>query len=330
MSTHKTIPPFGCTVSAGEQKCSRTGRKPKLTGDLQLAIFGTQTQQPVETYLGPEHLEHLSKHRVVQNGDPRDNKNLPSGRGVGHFHRLQGHILLHTNSQSVQEVHAFLHPGSVLPVQSPTFWSVHSTNRVNSDGQRGQTDGLIEGYKNPPVPRRLVGESHIPPNLSPAYTDLGSSLWRTRLASKQGKVRTGSKTGFQLCRLPVRLERGQGQTHIRALAGLDRQNSDNFVRSGVSGQAVHVPHRASDSHRKASPPRLTSNVTHTVALEEQLEGTRITKKGNTSPQVTSPPLKVVAGGKQCAARSTISPTKTCSADIYRCIKRRVGPSVQTT
>ena len=138
---------------------------------LQLAILGTQTQQPVETYPGPEHLEHLPKHRVIQNGDPRDNKDLPTGRGVGQVHRLQGHILPSTNS--VQEVHAFSHPGSVLPVQS---WSVHSTHGVHSGGQRGQTDGLTEGYKNPPVPRRLVGESHIPPNLSPAYTDLGSSL----------------------------------------------------------------------------------------------------------------------------------------------------------
>ena len=31
----------------------------------------------------------------------------------------------------------------------------------------------IQGYKNPPVPRRLVGQSQIPQNLSPAYT--GSS-----------------------------------------------------------------------------------------------------------------------------------------------------------
>ena len=60
--------------------------------------------------------------RVGQNGDPRDNKNLPTGRGVGHIHRLQGRILPYTNSQSVQEVHAFSHPGSVLPVQSPTIW----------------------------------------------------------------------------------------------------------------------------------------------------------------------------------------------------------------
>ena len=98
----KTVPPFQGTVSADKQKCSGTGSKPKLTGVLQPAIFGTQTQQPVETYPGPEYFEHLPKHRVIQDGDPRDNKDLPTARGVGHLPRLQGHILLHTNSQSVQ------------------------------------------------------------------------------------------------------------------------------------------------------------------------------------------------------------------------------------
>ena len=135
----KTVLPSGGTVSADKQKCSGTGSKPKLTGFLQPAIFGTQTQQPVETYPGPEQLEHLPKHRVVQNGDPRDNKDLPTARGVGHLHRLQGRILPCTNSQSVQEVYAFSHPGSVLPVQSSTLWSVHSTHGVHSGGQRGQT-----------------------------------------------------------------------------------------------------------------------------------------------------------------------------------------------
>ena len=36
--------PFGGTVSAGEQKCSRTGSNSKITGVLQRAIFGTQTK----------------------------------------------------------------------------------------------------------------------------------------------------------------------------------------------------------------------------------------------------------------------------------------------
>ena len=147
---------------------------------------------------------------------------------MGYLHRLQGRIIPHTNSR----------PGSVLPVQSTTLWLVHSTNGVHRGGQRGQTDGLTEGYKDPTVPRRLVAESHIPPNLSPAYTDLGSSLSRTRLAGEQGEVRTGSKTGFQLCRLPVQPERGQDQTHTRLLAGLNRQDSVNIVRSSVSAPAV--------------------------------------------------------------------------------------------
>ena len=165
---------------------------------LQPAIFGTQTQQPVESGPGPEHLEHLFKHRVVQNGDPRDNKNLPTGRGMGHIHRLQRRILPYTNSQSVQEVHVFSPPGSVLPVQSPTLWPIYSSHGVHSGGQRGQTYGTSEGYKDPPVPRRLAGQSLYPRHLSPAYTNLSNPLSRTRVAGEQGKVRTGPQTSFQL------------------------------------------------------------------------------------------------------------------------------------
>ena len=176
---------------------------------------------------------------------------------------------------------------------------------------------------------RLDGESHVPPNLSPAYTDLGSSLSRTRVAGER-EVRTGCKTGFQLCRLPVRPPGGQGQTHTRTLAGLNRQDIVNPVQFGVSGLTVYVPYRTSDSHRKTSPPRSTSHETHAVALEKQLEGTRITGQGDTCSQVAPPSLKVLAGGKQCSSRSTITPTKTCSADIYRCIKRRVGRSLKWT
>ena len=220
----------------------------------------------METYLGPEHLEHLSKHRVVQNGDTTDNKNLPTGRGVDYLHRFQRRILPHTNSQSVQEVQAFSCPRSVISVQSTTFWPIDSTHGVHSGGQRGQTDGLTEEYKNPPVPRRMVGQSQDPLNLSSAYTDLGSSLSRTRLAGEQGEIRTGSKPGFQLCRLPVRPGRGQGQTHSRALAGINNQDSSNTLQSGVPRSAVHVPHRSTHSNRKASPPRSAPYEAHTMAL----------------------------------------------------------------
>ena len=62
------------------------------------------------------------------------------------------------------------------------------------------------------------------------------------------------------------------------------------IQTILSGLAVHVAHRASDSHRKTSSPRLTSYESHRVTLEEQLEGTRITRKGDTSTQVAPPPL----------------------------------------
>ena len=121
VNPHKNLRLLEALHQLVNKKCSRTSSNSKITGFLQQVIFGTQTQQPVETYLGPEHLEHLPKHKVVQNGDTRDKKNLPTGRGVGYRHKFQGHLLPHTNSQSVQEVHVFLRPGSVLPVQIPTF-----------------------------------------------------------------------------------------------------------------------------------------------------------------------------------------------------------------
>ena len=187
---------------------------------------------------------------TFQDGNPRDNKNLPPSRGVGHIHRFQRRILPHTNAQSVQEVHALSPPGSVLPVQSPSLWPVHSSHGVHSGGQRGQTRGFSEGYKDPPVPRRLAGESLYPPHLSPAYSNPSHTLSGIRVAGEQGKVRAGSQTGLQLRRLPVRPERGQGQTNSRMLAGLDTQDQINTVGSALPGPTIHIPHRSTHSNRK--------------------------------------------------------------------------------
>ena len=289
--SNQAVLPCGGTASADKQKCSRTGGKPKLTGVLQPAIFGTQTQQPVETDSGLKHLEHLFEHRVVQDGDPRDNKNLPTVRGVGHIHRFQGRILPHTNSQSVQEVHAFSPSGSVLPVQSPSLWPVHSPHGVHSGHQRGQTHGTSKGYKDPPVPRRLAGESLYPRHLSPAYSNPDHTVPGSRVAGEQGKIRTGPTTGLQLRRLPVRPESGQGQTNRGTLADLDRQDQINTVGSGMPGPEIYIPHRTTHSNRKTSPLRATSHETHTVALEKQLEGPRITGKVIPVPKSLHPHLR---------------------------------------
>ena len=89
---------------------------------------------------------------------------------------------------------------------------------------------LETGYKDPPVPRRLVGQSQIPPGLSPAHTRINDTLQRPGMAGKRRKIRAGTQADFQFRRLPVRLGRGQSQTYPGTLAGPDRQSPVNPVR----------------------------------------------------------------------------------------------------
>ena len=241
----KTVPPSGGTVSAHKQKCSRTGSKPKLTGFLQPFTFGSQTQQPVETHPGPKHLEHLPKHRVVQNGDPRDHKDLPSDRGVGHFHRLQGRILPHTNSQSVQEIHAFSHLESVLPVQSS-----------------------------------------IPFGLSTAPMEFTVVAKEVKLMALQRGIRTHQYLDDWLVRATSHQTCLQ---HTQTLVALCRE----------LGWLVN------EEKSELEPKQVFNFIGYQFDLREGK-----------------------AGGKQCSSRSTITPSKTCSANLYRRIKRRVGRSLK--
>ena len=61
---------------------------------------------------------------------------------------------------------------------------------------------------------------------------------------------------------------------------------------------------------------------------EQLGGSGITTKSDPTSQVPAPPFTMVARRRQCSHRSTVTPNKTCSADLYRYIKRRVGNSLK--
>ena len=65
-----------------------------------------------------------------------------------------------------------------------------------------------------------------------------------------------------------------------------------------------------------------------MASQKQLESTGISREDHSSTQVPSPPLTLVATGKQRAERSAVTPYKTCSASLYRRIKRRVGRSLK--
>ena len=116
-------------------------------------------------------------------------------------------------------------------------------------------------------------------------------------------------------------------TDAGPVAEPSKENAETVIPIGLPGPRIHVLDRFTNSYRKASSSRLTSFETHSVASQKQLEGTRITRKGDPNPQVPAPPFTMVAEGRQCTYRPTITPNKTCSANIYRRINRRVVRSL---
>ena len=88
---------------------------------------------------------------------------------------------------TVQEISEISCKGSDIPVQGSSIRFVHSTHGVHCYSKRGKTDDHTQGYKNPPVPRRLVGESQIPSGLSPAYTGSSENSVNSSVIHKQGR-----------------------------------------------------------------------------------------------------------------------------------------------
>ena len=277
------------------------------------------------TYPGSEQTESFPQGGEIQDGNTGNHQDVPPTRGVGHLNRFQRRLLPYTNTATVQEISEISCPGSDILVQGPALWSVHSTLGVYCDSKGGETDGQSQGYKDPPVPRPLVGQSHIPPGLSSTYSESGENMSKIGLAGKFGKIRTGSKADL-FCRLPVRPQGRSGPTDPRQVAEPSGQNIRNNVTATLSSSTVHVPDRVANSHRKARSPRPATYEVHTVAPQTALENTRVTRKSDSNSQILVPSFAMVATGRQCSHRSTITPNKICSANLYRRIKRRVRRS----
>ena len=121
-----------------------------------------------------------------------------------------------------------------ISVHSPSFRPSYGSIGVYQGGQRGEIDGSVKGYKNPPVPRRLVAQSPVSGDLPTTYPDPLGPVPRSGLGSQYEKVRTGTSTSFQFRRLPVRSSDGPGLTHGRPLEdvkGKTPVRSDNSCRS---------------------------------------------------------------------------------------------------
>ena len=127
----------------------KTGIKPDTLAALRTAV---------ETYTRSEQSKSIPQGAKIQNGDTGNHQDLPPARGVGYFNRLQRCVLPHTNTGTVQEISKISCPEQNISVQSTAIRTVHSSHGVSSDSKGGETDGHTQGYKDPPVPRRLVDE----------------------------------------------------------------------------------------------------------------------------------------------------------------------------
>ena len=216
--------PAGVIASAYRQKCSRVSKKPIISELFQQVVPSPQTKQSVETDLGSEQSEFLPQVREIQDGDPGNHQDIPPTGRVDHLHRLQGCILPHPNTGTVQEISEISCPRTNLPIQSPPIRAFDSTTGIYCSSKGSQTDGHTQGYKDPPVPRRLVGESRILSSLSPTHTRTSTDMPEIRLDSKLGKIRTGAQTNLQFRRLPVRSEGRPGPAYTGPVADPPREN----------------------------------------------------------------------------------------------------------
>ena len=235
-------------TSAYGQKCHRISSQTNLTRVFQPTFSSPKIRQQMETHFGPKQSKSFPQDRKVQDGDTGNHEDISPTRRVGNLHRLQGRLLPHTDTGTFPEILEISHPGPDLPVQSTTIRSVDSAHGVHYHGKGGKADGRSKGYKDPPIPRRLVGESHIPPGLSPTYTGPSSNVPRVRLTGEHRKVGAGTETNFQLCRLPIRPRVRSGPTYTGPVAKPARKDYGTSLPTDLFGTGLHVLDRPLNSH----------------------------------------------------------------------------------
>ena len=124
--------------------------------------------------------------------------------------------------------------------------------------------------------------------------ELVNNVSANRLA---GELRAGAQTRLQSYRLPVRPQIRSGLADSRSVAEPSRENAETAFPTGLPGPGIHVLDRFANGYRKASSSRPTSYEIHSVASQTQLEGPRITGKGDPNPQVLAPPFTMRAEGR---------------------------------
>ena len=172
-------------TSAYGQICSQASSK--SLGFFNLSCF--QNTQPLETYSRSEQIKPF--------GDHQDHP-LQQGEWVTSidFKDTYFHIPIQEQSRKYLRFHV---QDQTYQFKALPFGLFTASMEFHCSSKGVETDGHTQGYKNLPVPRRLVGESQIPPGLSPEYSRSSENMPRTRLAGELGEIGTGTQASLRLC-----------------------------------------------------------------------------------------------------------------------------------
>ena len=268
----------------------------------------------MEAHFGPQPVKCLSPNKHIQDGNTGDHQGLLTNRGVGHVSGFQRRLFSYPHPSPVQKIPPVLFEQQGISVHSPSIRSSHGSVGIYQ-GERGQIDGSDKGYKNPPVPRRLVAQSPVSGNLPTKYPDPLGPVPRIGLGSQHEKVRTGTSTSVQFRRLPVRPPDGTGITHDRALGDVKGEASLCQEQGLLHGQTVYVPHRPLNSHGEASVVRSPPHEANSMASQEALACAGGARQGDPGSPFPSPPSGLGVGRKECTARPAF--TRSASRSTLR-------------
>ena len=291
-----------------------------ISGLLQPVVPGSKTQQKMEAHSRPKSTEPVPCSGNVQDGNSGDHQTLPATGGVGHFAGFQRRLFSHPHKPQVAKISQVPLKRSDLSVHSTSLWPVDGSVGVHKGGQRGKTHGSIEGYSDPPIPRRLVTESPVPGNLPTSYADPFGPLPLSRLGSQHGQVRAGSPTNLRLRRLSFRPISGVSQTNSGQVEESISEAQPSPGTGMLHSQAVHVFNRPSDSNRKTSSIGAAAYEAHSMAPEKALACPGISGKGHSNSFSSPCSSKVVVGLGQGALRSTLTLSSTHPSTVYRRLK----------
>ena len=325
---HQRLPLASSCTSSDREKGSREGQGSNLTSLFQQTVHCPKAEPQVAANLGSQYSKSVFMRKNIQNGDSRDNPDLSTTRGVGDIARLQRRLLPHPNSLHIPKIPQVPLSEPVVPVSGTSLWPVNSSHGVHWCGQRGQVNGSVTGYKNPPVPRRLVDSSPYQRILPPGNPIPPSPLPGVGLDGKHAKIRTGTPTSLRLRRLPVRPTQRSSQTYSKSLGNPSTENNSAFTEQILPSENFHVSYRSSHCDRKTGDPRQTAHETYSVAPQETLESPRISGKGDPNSEVSPSVPAVVDPRGKCPKGSALTPPATRSSNLYRRLKRRLGCSLR--